>query len=115
MLLSLLTKRYPGMRAWLTQRLTGLLMAIYSVILLARVLVCIPSTYDAWLEFSQPLWWRLATWLFWVSLSSHAWLGVRDVLKDYVPNQQMRIVLLKLVVIALWVYMAWITVLLWNL
>jgi len=61
------------------------------------------------------LWWRLATWLFWVSLSSHAWLGVRDVLKDYVPNQQMRIVLLKLVVIALWVYMAWITVLLWNL
>ena len=82
MLLSLLTKRYPGMRAWLTQRLTGLLMAIYSVVLLIRVLLLTPSSYEDWLAFSQPWWWCLATFLFWVSLSSHAWLGVRDVLKD---------------------------------
>ena len=58
MLLSLLTKRYPGMRAWLTQRLTGLLMAIYSVVLLARVMVLTPGSYDDWLAFSQPWWWR---------------------------------------------------------
>lgn len=115
MLLSLLTKRYPGMRAWLTQRLTGLLMAIYSVLLLARVLVLTPTSYEEWLEFSRPWWWRLATWLFWVSLSSHAWLGVRDVLKDYVPNVKVRMVLLKLVVLALWVYLVWITLLLCNL
>ena len=115
MLLSLLTKRYPGMRAWLTQRLTGLLMAIYSVILLVLVLVYTPSTYADWLKFSQPLWWRFDTWLFWICLSIHAWLGVRDVLKDYVPHEQIRMVLLKLVVIVLWLYMIWITVLLWNL
>ena len=87
------------MRAWLTQRLTGLLMAIYSVVLLIRVLVLTPSSYDDWLAFSRPWWWRLATLIFWVSLSSHAWLGVRDVLKDYVPNVKIRLVLLKLVVL----------------
>jgi succinate dehydrogenase / fumarate reductase membrane anchor subunit len=112
MLLSLLTKRYPGMRAWLTQRLSGLLLAIYSILFLIRVLVLQPTSYEAWLSFNQPWWWRIASWLFWLSLSVHAWLGVRDVLKDYVPNMQLRMVLLKLVLIMIWVYLAWITFLL---
>jgi succinate dehydrogenase / fumarate reductase membrane anchor subunit len=112
MLLSLLTKRYPGMRAWLTQRLTGLLLAIYSVLFLIRVLLLQPSSYEAWLGFNQPWWWRIASWLFWLSLSVHAWLGVRDVLKDYVPNLAVRVVLLKLVLIMIWGYLAWITILL---
>jgi len=107
MLLALLSKRYPGMRAWLTQRLTGLAMAIYSIVLLVRVLVLQPSHYDAWLDFFQPWWLRVASLLFWISLSIHAWLGVRDVLKDYVPNIAIRAVLLKLVVVMLWVYLAW--------
>lgn len=115
MILSLLTKRYPGMRAWLTQRLTGLLMAIYSIVLLIRALVLTPGNYEDWLAFSQPWWWRLATFIFWVSLSSHAWLGVRDVLKDYVPNVKIRMALLNLVVLVLWIYLGWIMILLWNL
>ena len=112
MLLSLLTKRYPGMRAWLTQRLTGLLLAIYSVLMLSRILLLQPTNYEAWLSFNQPAWWRIASWLFWLSLSVHAWLGVRDVLKDYVPNFRLRMVLLKLVLIMIWLYLAWITLLL---
>lgn len=112
MILSLLTKRYPGMRAWLTQRLSGLLLAIYSVLFLIRILVLSPTSYEAWLLFNQPWWWRIATWLFWLSLSVHAWLGVRDVLKDYVPNFSLRMVLLKAVLIMIWLYLAWITLLL---
>ncbi|MGZ8262398.1 MAG: succinate dehydrogenase, hydrophobic membrane anchor protein [Methylotenera sp.] len=107
MLLAPLSKRYPGMRAWLMQRLTGLIMAIYSIVLLVRILVLQPSSYDAWLSFFQPWWLRVASLLFWISLSTHAWLGVRDVLKDYVPNIAIQAVLLKLVVVMLWVYLAW--------
>lgn len=109
MLIELLTERYPGMRAWLTQRLTALVMAIYSVMLLGRIIVLQPSIYEEWLGFFQPFWFRIASWLFWISLSIHAWLGVRDVLKDYVPNPNVRSVLLKLLRVMLWVYLAWAT------
>lgn len=109
MIIELLTKRYPGMRAWLMQRLTASVMAIYSVMVFTRILVMQPNDYGAWLQFFQPWWFRVASWLFWISLTIHAWLGIRDVFKDYVQNTQIRSVLLKLLVALLWIYMAWAT------
>jgi len=107
MMTKLLTKRYPGMRAWLMQRLTALIMAVYSVMLFIRILVLQADSYEAFLDFFQPSWFRIASWLFWISLSIHAWLGIRDVFKDYVPNMQVRSILLKILVVLLWVYIAW--------
>jgi succinate dehydrogenase / fumarate reductase membrane anchor subunit len=109
MLIELLTKRYPGMRAWLTQRLSALVMAVYSVFAVARFLIVQPSHYEAWVDFFQPFWWRIATLLFWISLCIHAWLGIRDVFKDYVSNSSVRDVLDKLLVVSLWVYLVWAT------
>jgi succinate dehydrogenase / fumarate reductase membrane anchor subunit len=112
MLIELLTKRYPGMRAWLTQRLSALVMAIYSFFAVSRFLIDQPNDYEAWVDFFQPLWWRLATLLFWTSLSIHAWLGISDVFKDYVPNPSVRDVLQKFLVVSLCGYLVWATCLL---
>ena len=109
MVIELLTQRYPGMRAWLMQRLTGLVMAIYSVMLVARVFDIKPHDYQSWLVFFEPWWIKVASLLFWISLTIHAWLGIRDVLKDYVPNAQMRTVMLNVVITLLWVYLGWAT------
>ena len=107
MLIELLTKRYPGMRAWLTQRLTGLVMAIYSVRVVIRFLSVRPENYESWVSFFQPIWWRIASLIFWIALSLHAWLGIRDVFKDYVPNYALQMVLQKILIVLLWVYLAW--------
>ena len=115
MILEILTRRYPGLRAWLLQRLTGLVIAIYSVGFFVRLLVLQPNSFQAWHAFFDPCWARIATLLMWISLSEHAWLGVRDVLKDYVPNSSVRNVLTKLVAIALWIYLAWAIWLLYSL
>ncbi|MDZ4141906.1 MAG: succinate dehydrogenase, hydrophobic membrane anchor protein [Methylotenera sp.] len=107
MVIDLLTKRYPGMRAWLMQRLTALAMAAYSIMLPVRIIILQPGVYEEWLSFFQPIWFRIASWLFWICLSVHAWLGVRDVFKDYVPDYDIRVVLLKLLATLLWGYIAW--------
>ena len=107
MLIELLTKRYPGMRAWLTQRLTGLVMAIFSIVALLRFLIIRPENYEAWVDFFHPIWWRIACLLFWLALSLHAWLGIRDVFKDYVPNYDLQMILQKVLVVLLWIYLAW--------
>jgi succinate dehydrogenase / fumarate reductase membrane anchor subunit len=107
MLIELLTERYPGMRAWLTQRLTGLVMAIYSIVALLRFFIIQPENYEAWVSFFQPIWWRIASLIFWLALSMHAWLGIRDVFKDYVPNYVVQRVLQNILVVLLWIYFAW--------
>jgi len=114
MLIELLTKKYPGMRQWLTQRLTAVVMATYIVSLVLLLAFKPPANYQAWMAFVAPWWWRLATLLFFVSLCMHAWLGVRDVLKDYVFNLTIRAYMQTLVDVLLITYAVWMSVILWN-
>ncbi len=121
MLIQLLTNQYPGMRLWLSQRLTAVFMALYIVLLL--ILLCIvqpfghgawQQNYAAWLEMLSPVWFRLATVLFFISLLVHAWLGVADVLKDYIFNTVLRAYLQMAVDIALIIYLFWLIFMLWT-
>ena len=68
-----------GLSDWLVQRVTALLMAVYTVGFLGILLVCPPQHYGEWrgLFENQPM--RIATFLFFVSLFWHAWIGVRDI------------------------------------
>lgn len=114
MLIQLLTKKYPGMRLWLSQRLTAILMAIYVILFLLLLVVMKPSGYAAWHALFTPAWFRLATWLFFLSLFIHAWLGVADVLKDYIFNKTLRANLQMAVDVLLIAYLFWLTFILWN-
>lgn len=114
MLVELLTQRYPGMRLWLTQRLTALVMVAYIVLMLVMALVKTPSGYAEWRAFMSPWWLRLATMCVFVCLAAHAWLGVRDVMRDYVKNIALRRYLQLLMEALLAVYVLWLAYILWN-
>ncbi|HEY9210236.1 MAG TPA: succinate dehydrogenase, hydrophobic membrane anchor protein [Methylotenera sp.] len=114
MLIELLTKKYPGMRLWLAQRLSAVVMAVYLIIFALLLLMKQPVGYEGWLELMSPWWWRLFTLLFFISLVMHAWLGVRDVFKDYIFNLKLRAVMQILVDVLLIVYLFWSGVILWG-
>lgn len=107
MLIELLTDRYPGMRQWLTQRLSAVVMALYTVMFVLLIALYQPASYSEWHDFFSPWWWRLATLLSWVCLMMHAWLGVRDVLKDYIFNVTVRSYLQLLVELVLIIDLTW--------
>lgn len=114
MVIELLTKKYPGMRLWLAQRISALVMAVYTVLFALLLVIKQPENHEAWVEFMSPWWWRVLTLLFFISLYMHAWLGVRDVLKDYVFNLKLRAVLQTLVDMSLIVYLGWVSIVLWG-
>jgi succinate dehydrogenase / fumarate reductase membrane anchor subunit len=62
----------------------------------------------------QPQWMRLASFVFFVSLFWHAWVGVRDILMDYVKSTAVRLALQVVVVLLLAAYMAWAVQILWS-
>lgn len=114
MVIQLLTRKYPGMRLWLSQRLTALVMATYIIGMLILLAIIQPSSHAAWHGFFAPIWFRVATLVFFVCLFMHAWLGVADVLKDYVFNKTLRAYMQIGVDLLLVLYLFWLSFILWN-
>jgi succinate dehydrogenase / fumarate reductase membrane anchor subunit len=73
-----------GLRDWLAQRVTALLMALFTLALIVQVLVGGPMGYDKWAGIFSRQWMKVLTFVVIVSLAYHVWVGVRDVLMDYV-------------------------------
>ena len=80
-----------GLQAWLFQRLTGAFMALYILYFLGVMFTTEQMTYVLWLEwFSHPLM-NTATGLFFIHLAVHAWVGMRDIVMDYIANDSVRL------------------------
>jgi succinate dehydrogenase / fumarate reductase, membrane anchor subunit len=103
-----------GTQGWLAQRVTALVMAVYTPIALYLFLSRAPWTYESWKALFAQGWMRIATLLFAVSLAWHAWVGVRDILMDYVKHDGLRLALQVLTVLLLAGYVSWAVEILWR-
>jgi succinate dehydrogenase / fumarate reductase, membrane anchor subunit len=103
-----------GLRDWLAQRVTAGIMAVYSVILAVVLLSGQPINYAIWHDLFTQGWMRVATLLFAVSLAWHAWVGMRDIIMDYIRSTAVRLTLEVVVIGALLVYTGWAIQILWG-
>ncbi len=103
-----------GLRGWLTQRISAVVIAVYSLLFLVSLAVARPSGYDGWKSFMSQGWLRVATLLFFASLILHAWVGMRDILMDYVKPTGVRLASQVAVIVILAAYGAWAALILWR-
>ena len=103
-----------GMRDWLAQRVTAAIMAVYTLIVAAIVLMNQPLKYHAWQALFAQGWMRVATLLFAVSLAWHAWVGVRDILMDYIKQDGLRLALQVMTLLLIGAYVGWTIQILWR-
>ena len=101
------TGAHYGLRDWLGQRVTAVIMAVYTVLLGAILLFNAPDGYGEWKALVSGRIMQLATLLFIASLLYHAWVGIRDVLMDYIKPVSVRFALQIGVILSLVVYMGW--------
>ena len=103
-----------GLRDWLAQRITAVIMALYTVVILGVVLTGPPITFIAWRELFTSGWMRVATLLFAASLAWHAWVGVRDIIMDYIQSTALRLTLEAIVLLTIACYVGWTVQILWR-
>ena len=104
-----------GMRDWLSQRATAMLMAVFTVVLLLEVIfVRGPIGYDLWAGIFAAQWMKLLTLVVLVSLGWHAWVGMRDIWMDYVKAVGMRLVMQVLTIVYLVGCIGWAVQVLWR-
>jgi len=103
-----------GLRDWLVQRVTAVLMALYTLIVLALIASTPQLDFSAWRSLFTPQWMKFATLLFLVSVYWHAWVGVRNIFMDYIKNSGVRLLLYVIVIALLIAYAGWSVQILWG-
>ena len=108
------TGSHYGLRDWLAQRISAVIMAVYSVIAVIVLISNKNITYSVWRDLFAQGWMRVATLLFAASLAWHAWVGVRDILMDYVKPAGLRLALEVMVLLTIAAYVGWTIQILWR-
>ncbi|MHB9118356.1 MAG: succinate dehydrogenase, hydrophobic membrane anchor protein [Burkholderiales bacterium] len=114
-----MVKRVPGgahygLRGWLMQRVSAVVMALFTLALAGFLLSHQPLRFADWQALFQPHWMRLLTLLFFLSLYLHAWVGMRDILMDYIKPTLLRLGLHVAVLLLLGAYAIWTAQILWS-
>ena len=104
-----------GFRDWLSQRVTAVLMALYTVVLLAQVLTGERLSYNKWSGIFSQQWMKFLTFVVIVALLYHAWVGVRDIWMDYVKPVGLRLSLQVFTIVWLVGCAGWAIQVLWRL
>ena len=104
-----------GLKDWLAQRVTAVIMVVFTVILAIAFLLSNGASYEAWAGLFSNQWMKIITFLTILSLLYHAWFGVRDIWMDYVKPTAVRLTLHVLTILALVGYAGWAVQVLWRL
>ena len=83
----IVTGAHYGLRDWLAQRVTAALMALFTLVVLAQLILNKgPIGYDKWAGIFASQWMKVLTFTVIIALIYHIWVGMRDIWMDYVTS-----------------------------
>jgi len=109
-----------GTMDFIAQRVTAVILAVYTLVLVVGLLAMPAFTYESWrglftfTVFALPLGQILASLAF-IALAWHAWIGVRDIWMDYVKPAGVRLLLQVLTILWLVGSVVYFAQILWSL
>lgn len=92
---------FLGQRAWMLQRMTAVVLLVFIALGAALVLVGPPLTFTRWHALATSTHGAVLIVVFFVVVALHAWIGIRDVVLDYVHPLAVRLPLLTLIAVIL--------------
>jgi succinate dehydrogenase / fumarate reductase membrane anchor subunit len=114
MLNRVVTGAHYGLRDWLVQRITAVVMVLFVLFVVGDLLLQPKVDYDVWTRLFSNNVTRSFALLFLLSLFYHAWIGVRDIVMDYINLASVRLIVHVLVIFALLMYSIWSVQILWG-
>ena len=106
-----------GLRDWMAQRVTAIIMALFTLLLLEQLLVAKgPIGYDQWAGIFAAQWMKVLTFTVIIALAYHVWVGMRDIWMDYVTSSvALRLILQIFTLVWLVGCAGWAVQVLWRL
>jgi succinate dehydrogenase / fumarate reductase membrane anchor subunit len=104
-----------GLGDWLAQRITAVVMTVFTIAVIAQILMPGEMGYDKWAAMFSRQWMKVLTFTVVVALAVHAWVGMRDIWMDYVKPVGVRLTLQTLTIVWLVGCAGWAVQVLWRL
>jgi len=92
-----MSRKSIGLRIWLIQRLSAVYMLLFVVCFGIYFAVNTPASFLEWRAMMANSFVAITATLFFLSLLTHAWIGMRDVIMDYLHVDSLRLALLTVV------------------
>ncbi len=108
------TGAHYGLRDWLAQRFTALVLIAYTFVLLGWVFALPELDYGNWSGIFAVRWMKVFTFVALLALIWHAWVGVRDIFMDYIKPIGLRLALQFTTIVVLLGYAGWAMLTLWS-
>ena len=113
------TKKIPvgahyGWQDWLAQRVTAVIMVLFSIVIIGFFAVHGGVNYAQWKTLFGSQIFRILTLLFFLSVFYHAWIGIKDVLMDYIKAAGLRITMQVVVILFLVMCSIWSVTIIWG-
>ncbi len=110
----ILVGAHYGLKDWIIRRATAIIMAVYTIVFLLVVGAVGPDSFESWRGIFANGLMKFATFLFFVSVFYHAWIGVRDIWMDYVKADGLRLLMMIATAAVLVGYAGWAVQILWR-
>ncbi|KAA6187715.1 succinate dehydrogenase, hydrophobic membrane anchor protein [Thiohalocapsa marina] len=91
-----MSRRASGLKAWVIQRVSAIYLALFGTYLAIRFAFAAPADHAAMIAWVTTPWVAVGLLVFVPVLLAHAWVGIRDVLMDYVKPIGLRVTALSL-------------------
>jgi len=114
MVKSVLAFGQNGVSDWLWQRVSAVILALYTVFLAGYILFHPGLDFAAWQTLFACNAMRVFTLLALLSLLIHSWIGIWTILTDYIKFFTLRLLLQIALVLALGLYLVWGIQILWS-
>ena len=85
-----MNRKLAGLPAWLVQRVGAVYMLLFVLFFLVYFLLYPIHSYPEWRAWVAKPAMSVALFVFFVALLSHMWVGLRDVVFDYVQPARLR-------------------------
>lgn len=103
-----------GVHDWLLLRASSIIIILYVLYLLVFFILAPDLTYEIWHGFFATSITKVFTLLTLLSILVHAWIGLWQVLTDYMKPLAVRLGLQLIIIFVLLVYLLYGTIIMWG-
>ena len=98
-----------GLRPWVIQRVSAIYIVLFILYIVYSFITADMASYESWKNWLYNPFNTTVIGIFVIALLFHSWIGMRDVVLDYVHNIMLRIFILAMLIgvligCGLWVF-----------
>ncbi|WWO98068.1 MAG: succinate dehydrogenase, hydrophobic membrane anchor protein [Candidatus Dasytiphilus stammeri] len=105
---------FQGVDDWLFLRAAAIVMALYILYIMGFIITVDPLNYMTWRIFFTSYITKIFTVITLISMVIHSWIGIWQVLTDYVNGLKTRLMLQLVHVIIIFGYMIYGIIVVWS-